>query len=91
MREQRTQTSKTQQKGESARERLRPSVDDKFSSIPSPKEQQKTSLGMPQYPRQRKSSVGDRKGSPMAGAPGLYDLQDAEEVFDALSVYLGGR
>lgn len=84
-------TSQTQQKGESGRGKLRPSVVEEFSSLPSPKEQRKTSLGMPQYPWQRKGSVGDRRGSPMSGSPGRYDLHDAEVVFDALPDYLGGR
>ncbi|XP_078353133.1 uncharacterized protein LOC144637919 [Oculina patagonica] len=84
-------TSQTQQKGESGRAKLRPSVVEEFSSVPSPKEQRKTSLGMPQYPWQRKGSVGDRRGSPMTGSPGRYDLHDAEVVFDALPDYLGGR
>ena len=82
-------TSQTQQKGEGARARLRASVVEEFSSVPSPKEQRKTSLGMP--PWQRKGNVGDRRGSPMAGFPGRYDSHDAEVVFDALPDYLGGR
>ena len=84
-------TSETQQKGESGRGRLRPSVVEEFSSVPSANEPRKTSLYAPQYPWQRKGSVGDRKGSPMAGSPGRYDLHDAEVVFDALPDYLGGR
>lgn len=85
-------TSQAQQKGENGRARLRPSVVEEFSSsIPSPKEQRKTSLGMPQYPWQRKGSVGDRRGSPMASSSGRHDLHDADVVFDALPDYLGGR
>lgn len=84
-------TSKPQQKGESGIGRLRPSVVEEFSSVPSPNEPRKTSLSTPQYPWQRKGSVGDRKGSPMAGSPGRYDLHDSEVVFDALPDYLGGR
>lgn len=84
-------TSKNQQKAESGRGRLRPSVVEEFSSVPSTYEPRKTSLSAPQYPWQRKGSIGDRKGSPMAGSSGRYDLQGAEVVFDALPDYLGGR
>ena len=84
-------TSKTQLKGESGRARLRPSVVEEFSSVPSSNEPRKTSLSAPQYPWQRKVSIGDRKGSPMAASSSRYDLHDAEVVFDALPDYLGGR
>lgn len=84
-------TSKTQQKGDSGRGRLRTSVVEEFSLVPSPNEPRKTSLSTPQYSWQRKGSIGDRRGSPMAGSPGRYDLHDAEVVFDALPDYLGGR
>ena len=84
-------TSKAQQKGDSGRLRQRPSVVEEFSSFPSPNEPRKTSFSTPQYPWQMKGSIGDRKGSPMAGSPGRYDLHDAEVVFDALPDYLGGR
>lgn len=84
-------TSKTQQKGESGRGRLRPSVVEEFSSVPSANEPRKTSLGAPQYPWQRRSSIGDRKGSLMAGSSSRHDLQGAEVVFDTLPDYLGGR
>lgn len=89
--------SQTQQKADggrvATRDRLRPSIVEEFPVVPmaNQREQRKTSLGMPQYPWQRKGSVGTRGNSPMASAPGRHDLQDAEVVFDALPDYLGGR